>query len=329
MIHILITGGCGFIGSNFINYLCDKYDDIFVLNIDKFDYAANEEFIKCKNDASKYKRITGDISDEKFILSCLQEHQINYIIHFAAQTHVDNSFQNSIKFTEDNVLGTHHLLEAIRAYQKLKLFIHISTDEVYGEIDLQDDSCCEKSLLNPTNPYAATKACAEFLVKAYNYSFKLPYIIIRMNNVYGCNQYPEKLIPKFITLLLHDKKMTIHGKGDTRRNFIHARDASSAIMTILEHTMKNNENQNKIYNIGSNNEYSVIDIAEMLLKDIKGHDEKIEDWIEFVEDRNFNDFRYSINSEKLKKLGWNESINFLDGIKETIEYYKVICMKKS
>jgi dTDP-D-glucose 4,6-dehydratase len=123
--------------------------------------------------------------------------------------------------------------------------------------------------------------------------------------------------------------MTIHGKGDTRRNFIHAWDASSAIMTILEHTMKNNENQNKIYNIGSNNEYSVIDIAEMLLKDIKGHDEKIEDWIEFVEDRNFNDFRYSINSEKLKKLGWNESINFLDGIKETIEYYKVICMKKS
>jgi len=319
MIKILITGGCGFIGSNFINFILDNYSNYFILNIDNLYYPANESYIRHINATNKYKFIKADINNQNFILNCLHYYNIDYVFHFAAQTHVDNSFINSIKFTEDNILGTHNLIEAIRLYKKLKMYIHISTDEVYGEIGIEDDKVYEKSILNPTNPYAASKASAEFLVKSYNYSFKLPYIIIRMNNVYGCNQYPEKLIPKFITSLLNNQKMTIQGKGNTRRNFIHTYDVCNGIMTIFENT---NKNFNKIYNIGSNNEFSVMEIARILLDEIKGKEEKLEDWIEYVEDRNFNDFRYAINTEELKKLGWEEKIDFKTGIKETINYYK-------
>lgn len=319
MIKILITGGCGFIGSNFINFILDNYSNYFILNIDNLYYPANESYIRYINKTDKYKFIKADINNQDFILNCLHYYNIDYVFHFAAQTHVDNSFINSIKFTEDNILGTHNLIEAIRLYKKLKMYIHISTDEVYGEIGMDDDKVYEKSILNPTNPYAASKASAEFLVKSYNYSFKLPYIIIRMNNVYGCNQYPEKLIPKFITSLLNNEKMTIQGKGNTRRNFIHTYDVCNGIMTIFENS---NKNFNKIYNIGSNNEFSVMEIAKILLEEIKGKEEKLEDWIEYVEDRNFNDFRYAINTEELKKLGWEEKIDFKTGIKETINYYK-------
>ncbi len=325
MIKVLVTGGCGFIGSNFINFILDNYDNYFILNIDDLYYPANEDFIKHKNNINKYKFIKANINNQNFLYYCLDYYKIDYVIHFAAQTHVDNSFVNSIRFTEDNILGTHNLLEAIRIYNKLKLYIHISTDEVYGEVSINDDKLYEKSILNPTNPYAATKASAEFLVKSYNYSFKLPFIIIRMNNVYGCNQYPEKLIPKFITSLLSNRKMTIHGKGNTIRSFIHTNDVSKGIMTIMNSYMEDNRrNVNKIYNIGSNNEYSVMEIAKLLLLEIKGKEEKFEDWIEYVEDRNFNDFRYAINTEELNKLGWKEEINFRDGIKDTITYYKSI-----
>jgi len=325
MIKVLVTGGCGFIGSNFINFILDNYDNYFILNIDDLYYPANEDFIKHKNNINKYKFIKANINNQNFLYYCLDYYKIDYVIHFAAQTHVDNSFVNSIRFTEDNILGTHNLLEAIRIYNKLKLYIHISTDEVYGEVSINDDKLYEKSILNPTNPYAATKASAEFLVKSYNYSFKLPFIIIRMNNVYGCNQYPEKLIPKFITSILSNRKMTIHGKGNTIRSFIHTNDVSKGIMTIINSYMEDNRrNVNKIYNIGSNNEYSVMEIAKLLLLEIKGKEEKFEDWIEYVEDRNFNDFRYAINTEELNKLGWKEEINFRDGIKDTITYYRSI-----
>lgn len=325
MIKVLVTGGCGFIGSNFINFILDNYDNYFILNIDDLYYPANENFIKYKNNINKYKFIKANINNQNFLYYCLDYYKIDYVIHFAAQTHVDNSFVNSIRFTEDNILGTHNLLEAIRIYNKLKLYIHISTDEVYGEVSINDDKLYEKSILNPTNPYAATKASAEFLVKSYNYSFKLPFIIIRMNNVYGCNQYPEKLIPKFITSLLSNRKMTIHGKGNTIRSFIHTNDVSKGIMTIMNSYIEDNRrNVNKIYNIGSNNEYSVIEIAKLLLEEIKGKEEKLEDWIEYVEDRNFNDFRYAINTEELNKLGWKEEINFRNGITDTITYYKSI-----
>jgi dTDP-glucose 4,6-dehydratase len=207
-------------------------------------------------------------------------------------------------------------MECCRLYGSIKKFILISSDEVYGEIAIGSKDSTEISLLNPTNPYAATKAGAEFIVRSYYYSYNMPIIIIRCNNVYGAKQYPEKIIPKFITLLCKNKKMSIHGSGLTRRNFIYIDDVINAIDII---SMKGE--LNNVYNIGSNDEYNVIEIATILLNHMKGPDEKIEDWIEYIKDRNFNDFRYAINTTKLNNLGWEKTINFNDGIKKTVEWY--------
>jgi dTDP-glucose 4,6-dehydratase len=306
--NILVTGGCGFIGSNFINYMLKTYANINIYNIDCLNYCANESnVIPHKN----YKFIKGNITSKDLILHILQEYNITHLVHFAAQSHVDNSFDNSLQYTTDNVYGTHVLLQASKEYGKLERFIHFSTDEVYGEVDLEHPGCHEKSLLNPTNPYAATKAAAEFLVRSYYHSFKLPAIIIRCNNVYGPNQYPEKLIPKFINLLKSGKKLTIHGKGDTRRNFIWAEDVAIATDCVLTKGVIN-----EIYNIGTTNEYSVLDIATILVS-ILTTDKKLENHIEFVEDRPFNDYRYSVNTENLKALGWQEI--YTDFIKNIIQ----------
>ena len=304
--HILVTGGCGFIGSNYINYMLKTYNDINIYNIDCLNYCANESnIIHHKN----YKFIKGNITSKDLILHILNEYNITYIVHFAAQSHVDNSFDNSLQYTMDNVYGTHVLLQASKEYGKLERFIHFSTDEVYGEVDLEHPGCHEKSLLNPTNPYAATKAAAEFLVRSYYHSFKFPAIIIRCNNVYGPNQYPEKIIPKFINQLKSAKKLTIHGKGDTRRNFIWAEDVASATDCVLRKGLIN-----EIYNIGTDNEYSVLDVATLLVK-VLTKDKQLENHVEFIEDRPFNDFRYSVNTEQLKKLGWKEKhTNFIENI---------------
>jgi dTDP-glucose 4,6-dehydratase len=287
----------------------------YVINIDKLDYCSNKDNV-VSNDSNKYIFIEGSICDKELLKRIFDKYNIEYIVHFAAQTHVDNSFDNSINYTIDNILGTHQLIECCRLYGNIKRFIHISTDEVYGEIAIDSEDSTEISLLNPTNPYAATKAGAEFIVRSYYYSYNTPIIIIRCNNVYGANQYPEKIIPKFITLLSENKKMSIHGTGLTRRNFIYVDDVIDAINVI---TMKGE--LNNVYNIGSNDEYNVIEIATILLNHIKGPEEKIEDWIEYIKDRNFNDFRYAINTTKLNNLGWEKKTNFNDGIKKTVEWY--------
>ena len=310
---ILVTGGCGFIGSNFINQILQKNKGVRIINIDKLDYCSNKENV-IPNE--KYIFINGNINDKSLVLELLNKYEIEYVVHFAAQTHVDNSFENSLDYTIDNILGTHTLLECCRIYNKIKRFIHISTDEVYGEISLEHSGCCEKSILNPTNPYAATKAGAEFIVRSYYHSFKLPIIIIRANNVYGINQYPEKLIPKFIMLLKNDKKLTIQGDGKTRRNFIYVNDVVNAIILVME-----KGEINEIYNIGSVNEYNVLEIGTILLHLIKGDDKKIDDHIEYIEDRNFNDFRYAIDCTLLKKLGWKEEMDFYEGLRITISWY--------
>ena len=310
--NILITGGCGFIGSNVINHLLSKYNNINIYNIDKLNYCADEDNVIHH---SNYKFIKGDICSKDLVLFIYKNYNIDTILHFAAQTHVDNSFGNSIQFTNDNILGTHTLLESARVYAKIKRFIHVSTDEVYGEVDINNETN-EKSILNPTNPYSATKAAAEFIVKAYYSSFNVPVIITRGNNVYGPRQYPEKLIPNFIMSLLNNKKCNIHGTGNTRRNFIHVSDVANAFDVIL-HRGKVNE----IYNIGTNDEYSVIDILKILSKKIKNDDDYIK-YATHVKDREFNDFRYSINSDKLLAIGWKKEINFENGITDTIEWYK-------
>jgi len=309
--NILVTGCCGFIGSNFVNNFLKNYENINIYNIDKIDYCAREKNVIC---VENYKFIKGDIKSVDLINFILNQYQIDTIIHFAAQSHVDNSFGNSIEFTNDNVLGTHTLLECCRIYNKIKRFIHVSTDEVYGEVE-ENETCSENSLLNPTNPYAASKAAAEFLVRSYGISFKLPIIITRGNNVYGPLQYPEKLIPKFIFQILDNKKCTIHGKGETVRNFIYIDDVSTAFEKILFFGKIG-----QIYNIGTQNEYSVLQITQKLI-DILKPDGRLDDYIEYVEDRKFNDKRYSICNKKLLDLGWKEETEFNKGLQKTVEWY--------
>ena len=315
---VLITGGCGFIGSNTLTYMANKYGDVEFVNIDKLDYCSKEENVRITEQGNgKYTFYKGNINDIQLVSKILREHKIDTIIHFAAQTHVDNSFGNSVHFTEDNILGTHSLMEVCNGYGQIKRFIHISTDEVYGEVTDDHLGCYEESsLLNPTNPYAATKASAEFIVRSYMHSFKLPIIITRGNNVYGPYQYPEKVVPRFITQLLNDKKCTLHGEGKARRNFIHVDDTARAIEAILIHGKIG-----EIYNIGTKNEYTVSEIAKLLISNIKPN-ENPEDWVTYVKDRNFNDHRYHINSYKLQNLGWIEQVKFEEGIKSTIEWYR-------
>jgi len=266
-------------------------------------------------DYSNYKFVKGNITDQHLISFLLQEYKIDAIVHFAAQSHVDGSFESSLEYTKDNVVGTHILLEASRLYGKLKLFLHFSTDEVYGEsaLDEHETPKTEQSILCPTNPYAATKAAAEMIAQSYYQSFKLPLIITRCNNVYGPRQYLEKLVPRFIHLLKNGQKCTIHGKGDNVRSFIHVDDV---VNSIMKKGLKG-----EIYNIGSPFEVSVKEVTRLLITFIKRPDVQIDDWITFVEDRAFNDKRYYINDDKLKLLGWKSTILFEDGLKSTVEWY--------
>ena len=314
MKNILITGGCGFIGSNFINYFMEKYKNLNIINIDAIYYCADETNILYEfRRSDRYTFIKGNINNKELVELILNTHNIDTIIHFAAQSHVDNSFSNPLQYSNDNILGTHTLLECIKNNKNIEKFIHVSTDEVYGEND--NDIKNEKSLLNPTNPYSATKAAAEMLVNSYVYSYNIPAIITRGNNVYGPRQYPEKLIPKFILALKMDEKCSIHGEGNTRRSFLYIDDVVRAFDIILHKGVIG-----AIYNIGTEIEYSVMEITEKLVKLIKNKTD-FDNEIEFVEDRKYNDKRYYINFDKLEKLGWKHTIKLEEGLKKTIDYY--------
>lgn len=310
----LITGGCGFIGSNFVNYFVQKYPEYFICSLDAMYYSASlDNILPVVKSSPNFKNKTGNINEYYLIQSLLEDYHITDIIHFAAQSHVDNSFEDSLQYTEDNVQGTHTLLEVVRKVNPKITFYHFSTDEVYGESQRDEDPKHEMSLLCPTNPYAASKAAAEMLVNAYSHSYKLKTIITRCNNVYGPNQYPEKLIPKFIQLLNSNQKCTIHGDGSALRSFIHVQDVCSAMDVIIHKGLLG-----QTYNIGSEpeNEMTVLQIAKTLLEYIKPG-QKLENWIIYVEDRPYNDKRYFITNEKLKNLGWEQKIHFKEGI-ETI-----------
>lgn len=311
--RLLVTGGCGFIGSNFINFMLQN-PKVQIWNIDKMDYCAKKENVHLSPETQdRYSLIQGNICSGDLLKYLLEYHEIEYVVHFAAQSHVDNSFNSSLIHTTDNVLGTHTLLEECRKYGQIKKFIHISTDEVYGESEHTDlEGKSETSILAPSNPYSASKAAAEMIVQAYLRSYKMPIVITRGNNVYGPNQYPEKLIPKFIELLSKGQKCTVHGQGQSVRSFIHVEDTCRAISLILE-----KGEIGEIYNIGSDEEYSVLEVLEKLVKLIFGT-ENYQDYITFVPDRNFNDKRYFVNSEKLAKLGWTKEILFEEGIRNML-----------
>jgi dTDP-glucose 4,6-dehydratase len=317
---LLITGGCGFIGSNFINFYFENNSNLEILvNLDAIYYCANEKNVNENiRNSNSYKFVHGNICDSYLVEKLLNDYNITHIIHFAAQSHVQNSFEDSLKFTQDNVIGTHILLECCRKYGKIQKFIHVSTDEVYGEsmLEINEQHKTEHSILCPTNPYAATKAAAELIAQSYHHSYKLPIIITRGNNVYGRNQYPEKLIPLFIKLLKEDKKVTIQGDGSNVRAFLHAQDTAKAFKCILEKGIIG-----EIYNIGCDPhlEYSVMDVAKLLIKKIKNTD-NYDKWIEYIEDRPFNDKRYYISNQKIKDLGWTINVDFEEGLIDTINY---------
>ena len=317
--NLLVTGGCGFIGSNFINYYFNKNTFNKIINMDAMYYCSNENNVnkEIRNDI-RYKLIKGNICNNKLVNEVLINNNITHVVHFAAQSHVQNSFNDSIKFTNDNILGTHVLLEECRKYNKIIKFIHVSTDEVYGESinSITEKSKTEHSILCPTNPYAATKAGAELIAQSYAHSYKMPIIITRGNNVYGPNQYPEKLIPLFMKQLSENKKVTVQGQGTSVRAFLHSFDTSTAFECILE-----KGKIGEIYNIGCDEgmEYSVMDIAKLLIKMIKNTD-KYEEFIEYVEDRPYNDQRYYISNQKLKDLGWTIKINLIDGLNSLLLY---------
>lgn len=316
--NILLTGGAGFIGSHVAILLAKKYPRYKIVVYDKLDYCSCLENLNQVKNLPNFKIVKGDISSHDLVTYVFMEEKIDTVMHFAAQTHVDNSFGNSFAFTKANIYGTHVLLETANNCPSIRRFIHVSTDEVYGEGESFDAKPMdEEHVLEPTNPYAATKAGAEFLVKSYHRSFKLPCIITRGNNVYGPHQYPEKLIPKFTNQLLRNMPLTIHGDGSNTRNFLFVEDVARAFDCIL-HKGKIGH----IYNIGGKNEFANIQVANDLIR-IMGRAERKADLVCFVPDRKFNDLRYTINGDKLNELGWEEQMSWEEGLRKTVEWYKM------
>jgi len=315
---LFVTGGAGFIGSNFLNYFCNKYPNINVINFDALYYCSNINNINRKIRNSKnYTFIEGNLQSFDLLKNIFKTNEITHIIHYAAQSHVQNSFNDSLQYTNDNIVGTHNLLEVNRQYNKhLICFIHVSTDEVYGEsmLSVNEKKKTEHSILCPTNPYAASKAGAELLSQSYSHSFKMPIIITRGNNVYGPNQYPEKVIPLFIKQLQNNEKVTIQGDGSCVRAFLHSFDTATAFEMILLRGKIG-----EIYNIGCDEgmEYSIMEIAKILIKMIH-NTENYNSWITYIQDRPYNDSRYYISNNKLKDLGWKINIPFKDGLNKLI-----------
>lgn len=304
-LNLLITGGAGFIGSHFCNYIY-KYVNKLII-IDKLSNVSNIKNMNHIIDNDKVFFINDNILSHNFS-ETFEKYDINYIIHFAAQTHVDNSYKYFNDFIQDNIVSTQLLLESVKNYEKEIIFFHFSTDEIYGP-SLNNEIFDENSKFNPTNPYSASKACSEMIINTYKYSYNIPIIITRCNNVYGKFQFYEKVIPCFIVNALNNDCLPIHGDGNKIRDFIHIEDVVQAIVIIIE-----KGSIGEIYNIGIDNPIKIIDLANKIIKRIdKGN-------IKFINDRPFNDNRYYINSTKLKLLGWNPIINFEKGLEDVIDW---------
>ena len=314
MKKMLITGGAGFIGSNFIHYILSKYNDYQVINLDKLTYAANLDNLKDIEDNKSYRFIHGDIADQEFIFKLFENEKFDIVINFAAESHVDNSILNPQIFTITNILGTQVLLDACRKYN-IKRFHQVSTDEVYGELPLDDNSILftEKTPLNPSSPYSASKASADMLVKSYYRTYSLPITISRCSNNYGPYQHLEKLIPLMISKAINNDNLPVYGNGLNVRDWLHVYDHCTAIDLII-HEGKIGE----IYNIGGNNEKSNIDVVKIILKEL-GKSEKL---IKYVNDRPGHYLRYAIDSTKIKTtLNWKPVYSFEKGILDTIKWY--------
>ena len=307
---LIVTGGYGFIGSNFILYWLKKHRKDEIINVDKLTYAADPDNLKDLSQNAKYTFINGDIADKEFVERTFKD--ADAIINFAAESHVDNSIKDSSLFISSNILGVHNILETVR---KTGIRFHqISTDEVYGSLPLNSkEKFNENSKYNPRNPYSATKAAADFLVRAYYNTYKLPVTISNCSNNYGINQHPEKLIPKTILNAYLDESIPVYGNGKQVRDWIFVEDHCSAIELIIQKGV-----YGETYLVGENGEKRNIEVIRTILKTMK----KPDSLIKFVDDRPGHDVRYSIDSRKIQKeLKWKPKFSFEKGIKITIEHY--------
>ena len=313
MKKIIVTGGLGFIGSNLIKILNEK--KFFIINIDKISYASNKNNIP--NNIKNYKFYKENINNKDFIVKILKKYKPSLIFNLAAETHVDKSIDGPKSFINSNILGVFNLLEAIRIYKKKIKLIHISTDEVYG--DINKFSSKENDTYNPSSPYSASKASGDLLIKSYIRTYNVPAIITNCCNNYGPNQYPEKLIPTIIYKIINNQKIPIYGNGKNIREWIHVNDHCEALLKIA---LKGKIGEN--YNIGSGHKMQNIDIMKKIISIFKkiNNNKKYEPKFLFVKDRPGHDVRYSLNSSKLRKnLNWKCKINFNEGIKNTIVWY--------
>ncbi len=306
---LLITGGAGFIGSNFIQYILEKYPDYKIVNLDVLTYAGNLENLKEQEKNPNYKFVKGDILD---ILNIELDKDIDMVVNFAAETHVDRSILDGQDFIKTNVLGTYSLLEFCR--ERNIRFHHISTDEVFGALGPLDPSFNEDTLYNPRSPYSASKAASDHLVRSYYHTYGLPITISNCSNNYGPYQFPEKLHGLFITNLLEGKKVPVYGDGLQIRDWLYVTDHCEAVDLIL-HRGKSGET----YCVGGESEKTNLEITKNILKNL----ELGEEMIEYIKDRPGHDRRYAIDITKIKdELGWEPKVSFEQGMKKTIEWYK-------
>lgn len=311
MKNILVTGGAGFIGSNFISYILDEHSDYNIVNLDKLTYAGNLENLKASEGKKNYRFVKGDIINADLVNSIFQLYDIEYVINFAAESHVDRSILGSEVFFRSNVLGTNVLLEAARKFN-VKKFIQISTDEVYGSLS-KEGLFTEETPLHPNSPYAASKSSADMMAMAFHHTYGLPLLITRCSNNYGPFQFPEKLIPLMIINSLNGKKLPVYGDGMNIRDWIYVIDHNKAVDLVFE-----KGKIGEVYNIGASTEMPNIEIVKLILNKL-GKSEKM---IEFVEDRPGHDRRYAIDSSKIKnEVGWTPQFPFKEAITQTIDWY--------
>lgn len=312
--NVLVTGGAGFIASHMVLRLLRRHPEYRVVVYDKMEYCSSLRNLRAVEAHPNFRLVEGDIRDSGVLRQVLAAEAIDTVLHFAAETHVDNSFGNSLAFTLNNVYGTHVLLEACRCAGTVRRFLNVSTDEVYGEQSFgREKGDCELSKLEPTNPYSAAKAGAEMMVKAYVKSYGLPCITTRSNNVYGPHQFPEKVVPKFVMLASGGHKLPVHGTGLVTRSYLYVEDVAEAFDIILHRGVTG-----ETYNVGSERERSVLDVARDICNCL-GKD--FDALVEHVDDRRFNDRRYHIDDAKLRALGWEESTPWRDGLAKTIQWY--------
>ena len=311
---ILVTGGAGFIGSNFVYYELDNYPNDEVICLDKLTYAGNLETLEVAMKNPKFKFVKGDIADRAFVDELFASEKPDVVVNFAAESHVDRSIENPEIFLQTNVIGTSVLMDACRKYGNIR-YHQVSTDEVYGDLPLDrpDLFFTETTSLHTSSPYSASKASADLLVQAYYRTYKLPVTISRCSNNYGPYHFPEKLIPLMIANALNDKKLPVYGKGENVRDWLYVEDHCSAIDLIIRKGKIGD-----VYNIGGHNERTNLEVVKTIIKELG----KSEDLIEFVTDRPGHDRRYAIDPTKIhNELGWLPATKFDDGIKKTIDWY--------